>query len=120
MTAFINRILRGPDRRNAAHLTFTVYSRAGCGCCEKAMKVLRESQRRYGFAIEEVDIDHDPELVAKYDTEVPVVACDGKVRFRGVINPALLERLLVAESRNRSTGPNRAQGVSSASEDAPI
>jgi hypothetical protein len=30
---------------------------------------------------------------------VPVVAVDGKVRFRGVVNPALLERLLIAEGR---------------------
>ena len=30
---------------------------------------------------------------------VPVVAVDGKVRFKGVVNPVLLERLLLAESR---------------------
>jgi hypothetical protein len=30
---------------------------------------------------------------------VPVVALNGKVRFRGVVNPTLLERLLTAESR---------------------
>ena len=63
------------------------------------MKVLKEAQRRFGFTIDEVDIDHDPDLVAKYNTEVPVVTVNGKVRFRGVVNPALLERLLVAESR---------------------
>ena len=63
------------------------------------MKVLKEAQRRFGFAIEEVDIDRDPDLLAKFNTEVPVVTVNGKVRFRGVVNPALLERLLVAESR---------------------
>ena len=42
-----------------------------------------------------------PTLVAKFDTEVPVVAVNGKVRFRGVVNPVLLERLLLAESQNR-------------------
>jgi glutaredoxin len=99
MKSLVNRLLRRPDSRKATHLTITVYSRARCGCCEKAMKVLNEAQRRFGFAIEEVDIDHDPDLVAKYNTEVPVVALNGKVRFRGVVNPALLERLLVAKSR---------------------
>jgi hypothetical protein len=67
--------------------------------------VLKDAQQRFGFAIEEVDIDGDPELVARYNTEVPVVAVDGKVRFRGVVNPALLERLLRAESRSRSATP---------------
>jgi hypothetical protein len=36
---------------------------------------------------------------------VPVVAVNGKVRFRGVVNPALLERLLRAESRDRPGTP---------------
>jgi hypothetical protein len=30
---------------------------------------------------------------------VPVVAVNGKVRFRGKVNPVLLNRLLEAESR---------------------
>jgi glutaredoxin len=99
MTTLLKRLLRRSDSRKAAHLSFTVYSRAGCCCCDKAMIVLKDAQRRFGFTIEEVDIDEDPELVAKYNTEVPVVTVNGKVRFRGVVNPALLERLLVAESR---------------------
>ena len=64
----------------------------------KAVDVLKDAQSRYGFAIEEVDIDGDPNLVAQFDTEVPVVALNGKVRFRGVVKPALLDRLLLAET----------------------
>jgi glutaredoxin len=99
MTKLVRRLLGRSNTRKAAHLTFTVYSRSACGCCDKAMKVLEEAQRRFGFTIDVVDIDHDPDLVAKYNTEVPVVTVNGKVRFRGVVNPALLERLLVAESQ---------------------
>ncbi len=69
--------------------------------------MLQDAQRRFGFAIEEVDIDRDPELVSKFDTEVPVVELNGKIRFRGVVNPALLERLLLAEGRNRPITPGR-------------
>jgi glutaredoxin len=109
MTSLLSRLLPRPHTRKAAHLTFTVYSRDKCGCCAKAMKVLKEAQHRFGFAIEEVDIDHDPELVAKYNTEVPVVASNGKVRFRGVVNPALLERLLVAECRESGSSVEPAE-----------
>lgn len=98
MTTLLTRLLRRSSR--AEHLTFTVYTRARCCCCHKALDLLRDYQTRWGFAIEEVDIDGDPDLVAQYNTEVPVVAVDGKVRFRGVVNPALLERLLTAESRD--------------------
>jgi glutaredoxin len=99
MTALLTRLLRRPPR--AAHLTFTVYTRAECCCCHKALDLLRSRQPRWGFAIEDIDVDADPDLRAKYDTEVPVVAVDGKVRFRGVVNPALLDQLLTAEGRLR-------------------
>jgi len=97
MTSFLARLLRRSPR--AEHLTFTVYTRAQCSCCHKALDLLEDAQRRFGFAIEEVDIDGDPDLLAKFNTEVPVVAVNGKVRFRGIVSPALLNRLLLAEGK---------------------
>ncbi len=102
MTALLTRLLRRSPRTR--HLTFTVYTRAECCCCHKALDLLRLRQPRWGFAIEEIDVDTDPDLRAKYDTEVPVVAVNGKVRFRGVVNPALLDRLLTAESQDPPRG----------------
>jgi glutaredoxin len=101
MTSLLNRLFRPSPR--AEHLRFIVYSRAQCCCCHKALGLLRDRQARSGFAIEEIDIDTDPALVANYNTEVPVVAVNGKVRFRGVVNPVLLDRLLLAESRKPTT-----------------
>lgn len=98
MTALLTR-LRRRRAQAAAHLTFTVYTRAECCCCHKALDVLREKQPGWGFAIEEVDVDSDPDLVAQHGAAVPVVAVNGKVRFRGLVNPALLDRLLRAEGR---------------------
>ena len=96
MNSLLSRIFR--SRARAEHLTFTVYTRAQCCCCHKALDLLRDYQRRHGFQIAEVDVDADPALVAKYNTEVPVVEVNGKVRFRGVVNPTLLVRLLEAAS----------------------
>jgi glutaredoxin len=95
MAPLLTRLWRRPSR--AEHLTFTVYTRAQCCCCHKALDVLKNAKERFGFAIEEVDVDSEPSLVAQFDTDVPVVALNGKVRFRGVVNPMLLERLLQAE-----------------------
>jgi glutaredoxin len=102
MTSLLTRLWRRSPR--AEQLTFTVYSRAQCCCCHKALEVLKGAQERYGFAIEEVDIDGDPGLVAQFDTVVPVVALNGKVRFRGVVNPALLDRLVLAETTEGTDG----------------
>jgi predicted thioredoxin/glutaredoxin len=57
-----------------------------------------ELLRRHGLNPQLVDIDADPELRLQFDHCVPVVAIDGKVRFRGRVNPTLLRRLLDGES----------------------
>ena len=109
MTSLLTRVFRRPQPTQ--NISVTIYTRTQCCCCHKALDVLKDAQRRFGFSIDEVDVDSDPELVAKYDTEVPVVQVGGRVRFRGVVNPALLERLLVAESRNPSPAtPAGAEG----------
>jgi glutaredoxin len=97
LTRLLSRLVR--PRPRADHLTFTVYTRRDCCCCHKALDLLKGYQRLHRFAIDEVDIDGDPDLVAAHGTSVPVVAIDGKVRFRGVVNPVLLERLLTAEAK---------------------
>ena len=99
MISLLSRLIRPRSRRRADHLRFTVYTREGCGCCDKAFALLNEYRRQHGFTIDTVDIDADPELRARYDTTVPVVAVDGKVRFKGAVNRVLLERLLWAEGR---------------------
>jgi hypothetical protein len=75
-----------------------LYTRTGCHLCETAWERLRRAQRRYRFALAAVDVDTDPELAARHGDCVPVVTVNGKVRFRGLINPVLLARLLNAES----------------------
>ncbi len=82
-------------------VSVTLYTREGCGCCETAKKVLQSRQRTFGFELIEVDVDRDPQLVQEYGTTVPVVALDGRVRFRGKVDPVLLDRLLEGESRHK-------------------
>ena len=71
-----------------------VYSRQGCTCCNTAMAELQKAAMKYHLNITLVDIDDDSRLVEAYGLEVPVITIDGKVRFKGKINPVLLERLL--------------------------
>ncbi len=103
MLTQLGRWARHVGRRGAAasHLTLTVYSRHDCGCCETAFKQLHAARKRFGFRLETVDVDSDPALVEAYGLTVPVVAVNGKVRFKGKISDVLLERLLRAEAANR-------------------
>ncbi len=81
-------------RRPEAKHEVVLYTRQGCHLCEQAWTKLVEARKRYPFVLREVDVDTDPELVASYGLEVPVVTLDGQVRFRGLVNEVLLHRLL--------------------------
>jgi len=70
-----------------------LYTRVDCGLCQEAAALLTE-YRDFLPPITEIDIDADPELTRKFDTCVPVVEIDGKVRFRGRVSEVLLRRLI--------------------------
>lgn len=73
-----------------------LYTRRDCHLCDDAQAVLTA----HGLVFECMDIDRDPMLQAAFDTCVPVVEIDGRIRFRGRVDPVLLRRLL----RRRSEG----------------
>jgi len=86
---------RWPRKASALdHLEVVLYTRPGCHLCEAAWEFLRHEQRRHGFRFTVVNVDAEPELVRQYGDCVPVVTVNGKVRFRGGINPVLWRRLL--------------------------
>jgi glutaredoxin len=71
-----------------------LYTRAGCHLCDEAKQLLRELQKKAPFEFREVDIDQDPELLKRYNEEVPVVFVHGKKAFKYRIDPGqFLKRL---------------------------
>ncbi|MBX7165670.1 MAG: glutaredoxin family protein [Pirellulales bacterium] len=67
-----------------------ILTRASCGLCEEAAELFLS----LGLEPRRVDIDTDPVLRARYTDCVPVVFVDGRLRFRGRVDPRLLSRLL--------------------------
>jgi hypothetical protein len=55
---------------------------------------LEAARVRHGFRLVIRDVDSDPAWTEAHGEHVPVVAVDGKIRFRGRVNEVLLERLL--------------------------
>lgn len=55
-----------------------LYGRAGCHLCDQARAVVARVCADLGESFEEVDVDSDPELVARYGEEVPVTLVDGR------------------------------------------
>lgn len=75
---------------NQNHPHVVLYTRSGCHLCDQGLSLLR----KYGLHPELVDIDQDSALREQFDTCVPVVQIDGKVRFRGRVSEILLRRVL--------------------------
>ena len=54
-----------------------VYSRVGCGLCQRAEALVR-SLAGPSDVVRVVDVDTDPDLHRRYTVRVPVVSVDGR------------------------------------------
>ena len=97
--SFFKNWLLGRRTRRLEHLKIILYSKSRCHLCHQAEELFRKAQQQYFFSLEVVDVANDAELLARFGHEVPVVAIDGKVRFRGPISPVLVKRLFDGEKR---------------------
>jgi glutaredoxin len=63
-------------------VTVTLYTRNRCCLCDDAKAVLLQARSRAEFDYQEFDIDLDPELLRRYNDEVPVIAINGVKAFK--------------------------------------
>jgi glutaredoxin len=76
-----------------------LYGAAGCHLCERARETVMALRDELGFELDEVSIDGDPELEARYRELIPVVEIDGEQAFVYFVPPDALRRRL-AQSRS--------------------
>jgi glutaredoxin len=74
----------------------TVYSREECHLCDEAVATIERvaSAVDATVAVEEVDVDEDPELAAEYGERVPYVLVDGRPAFKYRVSESELRSLL--------------------------
>ena len=70
--------------------TVTLYGRPGCHLCDDARAVLERVRAQRPFRLEEVDIEADPALHARYLERIPVIALDGEDLFDFFVDEAQL------------------------------
>jgi len=76
----------------------TLYTRAGCHLCEEARVVIERVCGELDEEYAEVDIDTDPDLVARFTDEVPVTFVDGRQHDFWRVDPARLRAALITGS----------------------
>ena len=76
-------------------MSLVLYGRPGCHLCDEARAVLE----RIGHPFEEVDIEADDALLARYLERIPVIALDGVELFDFFVNEVELRARLDARVR---------------------
>ena len=73
----------------------TLYHRPGCHLCDEARESLRRVQTRAPFTLQEVDIETDDALHARYLERIPVVSVNGEDLFDYEVDEDALVRAIV-------------------------
>jgi len=59
-----------------------LYTKESCGLCDKMKQEMRSADVEELYTLEEVDIEKDPDLFARYRYEIPVLIINGVEAFR--------------------------------------
>lgn len=89
-----------PEFTTPMFKTCELLTRPGCELCDDAMEVLISFQNALP-TIATVDISNHPQLTRQFGESIPVVVLDGRVRFRGAVNPVLMQRIVDAARTRR-------------------
>jgi hypothetical protein len=80
-----------------------LYSAEGCHLCDRAREQLHALRDELGFGLDEVAIDGDAALEARYREWIPVVEVDGERACTYYVQPEPFRRKLAAAQGRRST-----------------
>lgn len=85
-------------------MELTLYARAGCHLCEEMKAALAPLLREFELALNEVNVDSDPALTARFGEEVPVLFL-GKLKIAKYrLDIQQLRRRLQEQSRRKNAG----------------
>ena len=75
-----------------------LYHAKACHLCERARRIVAEIRQEIPFELEEIEIDGDPALEARYREWLPVVEIDGERAFVYHVDPDAFRRKMSAQS----------------------
>ena len=69
-----------------------LYTREGCCLCVSAKEVIERVRAELPFELDEIDVDGDAQLAARFGHEVPVVFVGGRKAFKYHVDEQVLRR----------------------------
>jgi glutaredoxin len=73
-----------------------IYSRPGCHLCEEAKEAMQVANCPGDFTLDEVNIENDPELLERYEDDIPVITFNGVEAFRHRVTAEQFRRRILA------------------------
>jgi glutaredoxin len=77
-----------------------LYTKPGCRLCEKMKAEMKRADVDNLYTLEEIDIEKDEALWARYRYEIPVLLINGVEAFRHRLNAAEFKARLTSASAN--------------------
>ncbi len=71
-----------------------LYGKADCHLCDEMKAIVDEVRREVPFTLDIIDIARDPDLLAAYGNDIPVLCVDGRKAFKHRVDAASLRRRL--------------------------
>jgi thiol-disulfide isomerase/thioredoxin len=78
-------------------IRLTLYSRPECHLCHEMRAVIDAVAQEVPLIVEEVDVDRDDALAARWGNDVPVLAVNGRTAFKHRVDPRALRARLARE-----------------------
>ncbi len=85
---------------NIPHVFF--YTKPGCCLCDEAKREIQMAGCEDEYTFEEINIESDPELKARFGWDIPVVYIDGVVCFKHRLTADQFRRAVQAARLSQS------------------
>jgi glutaredoxin len=91
-------ILATTVQQNLQKARVIIYSRPGCHLCEEAKHAIEAAQCPDEYTLAEINIESDPDLLRRYQYDIPIITINGVEAFRHRITAGAFREILL---RNR-------------------
>ena len=101
MWSMIRTTMQPASRK--AHVV--IYSRPGCHLCDEAKQGIEAAQCQDEYTLEEINIESDPDLLKRYEYDIPVITINGVEAFRHRLTSETFREKLLTGSGGEPTFP---------------
>lgn len=82
-----------------------IYSRPGCHLCDEAKQNIEAAGCPDEYTLDEINIESDPDLLRRYQYDIPVITINGVEAFKHRLTPEAFRLSLSTERGSKPTFP---------------